>query len=90
MLYVKFFCGNGYCGCAIEDVLEFDDETLEKEIDEYVYSIAHDNAENYEHIAFGWNANKTEEEYDFYYENIEYSWDYITKEEFEKYQRDNY
>lgn len=91
MIYVKFSCGNGYCGCDIEDVLEFDNGTLEKEIDECIYDIARDNAESYEYVAFGWGDNEIDEEdYEAYYENVDFGWEYITKEEFDAIRTGNY
>lgn len=88
MLYVKCFCENGYCGCDMEDVLTFEEGTSEIEIDECIRDIAIDHAESFEYVATGWgNDFESDEDRDFYYENIDYSWKYITKEEYDNFNK---
>ena len=59
---------NGYCGCDIEEEFE---GTYEEAVD---FAIEHlpEYAEDYTHIAFGWNEEYTEEEYEEYLENCSY------------------
>lgn len=59
---------NGYCGCDVEEefVGTYDEavEFANERLPEY--------AEDYTHIAFGWNEEYTEEEYEDYLEDCSY------------------
>lgn len=53
---------NGYCGCDFEEEFEGTYEEALTWADEYLP----DYAEQYTHVAFGWDEEYTEEEYDNY------------------------
>lgn len=87
MKYVRFYGGNGYCGCDYEDYVVFDDNCPEREIDDYSEQLAYENAENFEYVVTGWNSDfETEDDRELYYEDaLSYcGWDYCSKEEFEE------
>ena len=56
---------NGYCGCDIEE--EF--EGTYKEAVEWANEYLLDYAETYTHIAFGWDEEINEDEFEEYCEN---------------------
>lgn len=60
---------NGYCGCDIEEEFEGTYEEAQKFADEYL----DDYAEQYAYVAFGWDEEYTEEEYEQYRENCGYN-----------------
>ena len=66
---------NGYCGCDIEEEFEGTYEEALDWADEYLPNYA----EQYTHIAFGWDGEYTEEEYESYLENCGY--DIVEREE---------
>lgn len=88
MIYVRFWGGNGYCGCDFEEYIAFIDN---KEVDlyEYAYELSRDNAEAYEYIVYGGDGPDwdeiTQEEYDEeienYYASIDYDFEVMTKED---------
>lgn len=87
MKYVRFYGGNGYCGCDYEEYVMFDDDCPEDEIENYSSQLAYENAETYEYVVTGWNEDwESEEDRDWYYEDVmEYcGWDYCSQEEFEE------
>ena len=87
MKYVRFYGGNGYCGCDYEEYQSFEDDILESLIDEYSKDLAYENAEAFEYIVTGWgNSWESEEDRDSYYENaFDYcGWDYCSEEEFKE------
>ena len=87
MKYVRFYGGNGYCGCDYEYYESFDDDTSENEIETYATELGYENAESYEYVVTGWNEDfETEDDRQEYYEDaLSYcGWDYCTKEEFEE------
>ena len=53
---------NGYCGCNIEEEFE---GTYEEAVD-FAKEYLPDYAEQYAHVAFGWDEEYTEEEYEDY------------------------
>jgi hypothetical protein len=59
---------NGYCGCDIEEKFEGTRKEAEAWADEHLPEYA----EDYTHIAFGWNEEYTEEEYEEYLEDCSY------------------
>ena len=87
MRYVKFSGGNGYCGCDWEEFLAVDDDTTETDLTNTAQQLAYDYAEGYEHVAEGydyedgWDSDESEKEY---YENVNYTWKWISKEEYER------
>ena len=68
---------NGYCGCDIEEKFEGTYEEAIDWADEYLHTYA----EDYAHIAFGWDEEYTEEEYESYIENCGYSIEESEEEE---------
>ena len=59
---------NGYCGCDQEEEFE---GTYDKAV-EFANEYLHDYAENMSHVAFGWDEEYTEEEFEEYLENCSY------------------
>lgn len=53
---------NGYCGCEIEEEFE---GTYEEAV-EYANDYLHEYAETYAYVAFGWDTEYTEDEFDDY------------------------
>ena len=66
---------NGYCGCDIEEEFEGTYEEALDWADEYLPIYA----ENYAYVAFSWDEEYTEEEYESYLENCGY--DIVEREE---------
>ena len=87
MKYVRFYGGNGYCGCDYEEYVMFDDDCPEDEIENYSSQLAYENAENFEYVVTGWNEDlESEDDRENYYDDIlSYcGWDYCSKKEFEE------
>ena len=59
---------NGYCGCDIEEEFVGTYEGAEKWAEDSLYEYA----ENYAYVAFGWDEEYTEEEFEEYFENCSY------------------
>ena len=59
---------NGYCGCEIEEEFE---GTYEDAVD-WANDYLPEYAESYAYVAFGWDEEYTEEEYDNYIEDCGY------------------
>lgn len=85
--YIIMNFGNGYHGCYQTEKVELADifeqcEVTEEDIDEYVYQQALENAESYEYVATGYgNDFESEEDRDFYYENIDWGWRYCDEDD---------
>lgn len=85
MRYIKFFGGNGYCGCDFKDYQVFDDDITDSDLEEIAHDLGMENAESYEYVVTGWyNDFESQEERDDYYGNIDFGWEEITKEEYEE------
>lgn len=87
MKYVRFYGGNGYCGCDYEEYQSFEDDVTEEIIEAYSSDLAYENAETYEYVVTGWDESwDSEEDRDNYYEDaLSYcGWDYCSEEEFEE------
>ena len=87
MKYVRFYGGNGYCGCDYEEYVMFDDDCPEDEIENYSSQLAYENAENFEYVVTGWNEDwESEDDRESYYDDVlSYcGWDYCSKKEFEE------
>lgn len=85
MKYIKFYGGNGYCGCDFEQYEAYEDNITEDALAEIAYDLANDNAQSYEYIVTGWDEDfESEEERENYYEDVEYGWEEVTKEEYEE------
>ena len=85
MKYVRFYGGNGYCGCDYEEYEKFEDDITEEELNDYSREMACENAETYEWVARGYDSDwESEEESEEYYENAldDCGWDYCTEEDF--------
>lgn len=59
---------NGYCGCDIEEEFIGTYEEAVKFANEYLPGYA----EDYTHIAFGWDEEYTEEDYEAYFADCGY------------------
>lgn len=87
MKYVRFYGGNGYCGCDYEYYESFSDDVSESEIETYATELGYENAEAYEYVVTGWHEDfETEDDRQEYYEDaLSYcGWEYCTKEDFEE------
>lgn len=85
MRYVRFYGGNGYCGCDYEEYHAFGDDVTEEIIEAYSLDLAYENAETYEYVVIGWNEDwEDENDRESYYEDaLSYcGWDYCSQEEF--------
>lgn len=87
MKYVKFSGETGYRGCGFDLFAEFEDNTSEQFLNQYLKEVSYKNAKECVYVVTGdWgNDFENEEEEEEYYENAESngSWEYITKEEYE-------
>ena len=90
MRYIKFTYSNGYCGCDEEIYEAFEDGVSDSEIEEYGY----DGIQMYSFYEpddrfVSEDDYDSEDEYmdayDEYQENIDVSWEEVSKEEFEEY-----
>lgn len=82
MMIILAKCGNGYCGCEEEDVFFFDEDVIEKDIDDEIYQWAIENAESYSHVYFCCDEEHSDEEYEVYIENVQYDWKVASYEEY--------
>ena len=93
MRYYRFISDTPYCGTESYDYFSFENDPTNAELDELAQDLCHANANSYEYLVHGWNADPvgdgemTEEEYEEsieqYYEDCSCTWEEITKEEFE-------
>ena len=85
MKYVRFYGGNGYCGCDYEEYVAYDDEHDEVLIEQTATDLAYENAESYEYVVFGWDSqdiDETERE-EYYEDTLDYcGWEYCSEEEY--------
>lgn len=85
MKYVKFSGGNGYCGCDFEEYIAFPDDTTKVFLDDMLQDKIFDNADAFSYVATGWGDDfESDEEREAYFEDCEGVWEYVTKEEFEE------
>lgn len=89
MFYYKFITNTPYCGTEAEEYYAFDEKPTEQELEEIGEEFCRSNAESYTHLVTGWDNDdlseeELEEELSYYYDNCEYSWEEITKEEYEE------
>lgn len=88
MIYVKFWGGNGYCGCDFEEYEKFEDDS-KVDLDDYAYQLAKDNVEMYEDVVYGWGGpdwdEVSQEEYDSemenYYQSIDYGYEVMAEKD---------
>lgn len=59
---------NGYCGCDETEEFEGTYEEAEQFANEHLYNYA----ESFAHVAFGWDEEYTEKEYEDYFEGCGY------------------
>ena len=93
MKYVKFFAETLYAGTGDSYVDVFDDDITEAELSAIADDFAHENAESYEYLVFGWDLNRLseeereeiEEELEDYYDSVYGTWEYTTEEEYVSY-----
>lgn len=87
IVYVRFFGGNGYCGCDYEEYQCFDSADItEAELNQMSSDMAYENAETYEYVVTGWDTDwESDEDRADYFDNaLSYcGWDYCSKEEYE-------
>lgn len=62
MIYVKFYGGNGYCGCDYEEYHSFPDDTTEEQLIEFSDELCYENASMYDTCI----EDLEEEEFDSY------------------------
>lgn len=79
MKYLIRFC-NGYCGCDVEE--EF--EGTYEEAEDFANDSFNDYAASYDYVAFGWDNEYTEEEYEEYFEGCYYEIEEVKEEEEEE------
>ena len=89
MFYYKFITNTPYCGTEAEEYYAFDEKPTEQELEEIGEQFCRSNAESYEYLATGWDSDDLseedlDEELSYYYDNCEYSWEEITREEYEE------
>lgn len=86
MKYIKFYGGNGYCGCDFKQYKVYEDEEVNEDfLNDVAEELGMDNAQSFEYVETGWdNDFESEEERDYYYENCYWSWEEVTKEEYEE------
>lgn len=85
MRYIHFTGGNGYCGCDIDEYVEFEGDTLDEDLDQYAADLAADNGETFSYVATGWGEDfESEQEENDYYENCWCNWEEVSEEEYEE------
>lgn len=92
MRYFKFVADTPYCGTENAYYQEVDDDVTDVTLGDMAEEFAHDNAESYDYMVFGWCADPvedgdmTEEEYEeqmeSYYEDCTCYWTEISEEEY--------
>lgn len=83
MRYFKFTYDNGYYTGDEYEYVEFDDDVTKTMLNNYGADTLYMYAESYEHLALGWNNDDIDEdERDAYYENCDFFYEEVTKEEY--------
>lgn len=81
--YIHFYGDAGYCGTDYHEFQIFPDDATDAFLDGVSGDLAHSNAENYEHLATGWDDDfESEEERDCYYADAEGYWEELTQERY--------
>lgn len=75
MKYVKFYFSTMLCGTEGSEVQAYPDDVKSTTIENDGIELAENNAESYSYLV-------DEESTDDYDESVEYSWEYITEEEY--------
>lgn len=83
MRYFRFMYDNGVHTGAEDEYVEFDDNVTEEELNDYGAEALNDYAETYDYLVLGWDRDEEDEdERDAYYENCDFSYQEVTKEEY--------
>ena len=93
MRYIKITGGTGFCGTDFVEYLQT--EMTDVELDKYCADAAHENAEQYDYMVYGWNEDvesyaesndisieEAEAEMEEYYSEAYADWVEITEEEY--------
>lgn len=75
MKYVKFYFSTMFCGTDDTEVREYPDDVKSTTIENDGIELAENNADSYSYLV-------DEEDAADYDESVEYSWEYITEEEY--------
>lgn len=94
MKYYKFTADTPYCGTENVYYQEVDDDVADITLGDMAEEFAHDNAESFEYLVFGWDydpveegemtAEEYEQEMENYYCDCTCTWEEISEEEFKK------
>ena len=94
MKYYKFIADTPFSGTENTHYVSFNRQPTEKELEEYAESYRDANADDFEYLVYGWDADPvgdgemTQEEYDEsmenYYADCSCEWEEISREEFEE------
>lgn len=79
MLFVYMMPSNGFCGCDIDYMMTFPDNTSTEEIDKAFKRIQFDNAAEFEELCID---SDNEEEVREYYSNLSGGWKFISEEDY--------
>lgn len=83
MRYFKFSYDNGVHTGAEDEYVEFDDNVTEEALNDYGAEALCAYAEDYDYLVLGWDKDEQDEdERDAYYENCDFSYEEVTKEEY--------
>lgn len=83
MRYFKFTYDNGFHTGAEDEYVEFDDNVTEEALNDYGVEALSAYAESYDYLALGWDNDEVDEdERDAYYENCDFNYEEVTKEEY--------
>ena len=93
MRYIRMVCDTQFCGTRMEEYIKT--EMTDKELDQLGVELAHENAESYDYMVFGWGEDaesyaesegisieEAEGVMEDYYANASYYWEEITEEEY--------
>ena len=92
MFYYKFTASTCYCGTDHEEYHKFETKPTQDTLYTMAEEIAHDNAEQYEYLATGWDddeiegmsEDEVEEILNNYYADAYCSFEEVTQEEYEE------
>ena len=92
MFYYKFTASTCYCGTDHEEYHKFETKPTQDTLCIMAEEIAHDNAEQYEYLATGWDddeiegmsEDEVEEILNNYYADAYCSFEEVTQEEYEE------
>ncbi len=83
MRYFKFTYDNGVHTGAEDEYVEFDDNVTEEALNDYGVEALSVYAESYDYLVLGWDNDEVDEdERDAYYENCDFNYEEVTKEEY--------